>query len=88
MDDCHFASAKGNLCKCFFDSIVFSGIAIFVTADHGVVSILSAGIGVPASAQYEQNVSNGIRSRRDIIVFHSAPETAVFKFLILMTLLR
>ncbi len=32
---------------------------------------------MPASAQYEQNVSIGIRRRRDIIVFHSAPEIAV-----------
>ncbi len=32
---------------------------------------------MPASAQYEQNVSIGIKRRRDIIVFHSAPETAV-----------
>ncbi len=32
---------------------------------------------MPASGQYEQNVSIGIRRRRDIIVFHSAPETAV-----------
>ncbi len=31
----------------------------------------------PASTQYEQNVSIGIRRRRDIIVFHSAPEIAV-----------
>ncbi len=37
----------------------------------------SAGAGVPASAQYEQNVSIGIRRRRDIIVLHSAPEIAV-----------
>ncbi len=38
---------------------------------------VSAGAGVPASAQYEQNMFIGIRRRRDIIVFHSAPETAV-----------
>ncbi len=31
---------------------------------------------MPASEQYEQNVSIGIRRRRDIIVFHSAPEIA------------
>ncbi len=43
----------------------------------GVVSILFPGTGVPASAQYEQNVSIGIRRRRDIIVFHRAPEIAV-----------
>ncbi len=33
MNDCHSASAKGNLCKGVFDSIVPSGIAIFVTAE-------------------------------------------------------
>ncbi len=40
MNDCHSASAKDRLCKGVFDSIVPSGIAIFVTADNGVVSIL------------------------------------------------
>ncbi len=40
MNDGHSAPAKGNLCKGVFDSIVPSGIAIFVTADHGMVSIL------------------------------------------------
>ncbi len=40
MNDCHSASPKGNLWKGVFDSVVPSGIAIFVTADHGVVSIL------------------------------------------------
>ncbi len=38
MKDCHSASAKRNLCKGVFDSVVPSGIAIYVTADQGVVS--------------------------------------------------
>ncbi len=55
-----------------------SGIAIFGDGKSWRgVPYFSASAGVPASAQYEQNVSIGIRRRRDIIVFHSAPEIAV-----------
>ncbi len=80
MNDCHSASAKGNLCKGVFYSIVPSSITMFVTADHGVVSIRFSRCGVPASAQYEQNMFIGIRRRRDIIVFHSAARDCCFKF--------
>ncbi len=40
INDCHSASANCNLCKGVFDSIAPSGMAVFVTADQGVVSIL------------------------------------------------
>ncbi len=63
MNDYHSASAKGNLCNGVFHSIVPSRIAIFVTADQGVVSIFLSRYWVCTSAQYEQNVSIGIRSR-------------------------
>ncbi len=37
----------------------------------------SSGAGVPVTAQYEQNVRIGIRRRRDVIVLHNGPETAL-----------
>ncbi len=37
MNDSHPESAKGNLCKGVFDSIVPWGVVIFMTTDHGVV---------------------------------------------------
>ncbi len=56
MNDSHSASAKGNFCKGIFDSIVPSGIAIFYRQIRAWCPYFSAGAGVPASLQYEQNV--------------------------------